>query len=149
LATDRFVALLAGIGGFAALLLVTAFVWRWQAPIFFAVAVCATEYAVYLGLRGPTVDRWSPLVGAALFLAAEAAARATERSQPASERALFLRSLLWLFAAVTGAAALGAGLLAAAGGATAGLGLEALGVAAAIGVLAIPVALIGRTRDSA
>jgi hypothetical protein len=147
LATSRLVALLVGIGGFAVLLFVAGLVWRRRAPVFLAVAISATEYGAFLGLGAPAVDRWSPLVAAALFLAAELAYRATERSQPAPERAVFLRSLLWLFASAAGAAAVGAGLLAAAAGATGGLGSEALGVAAAIAALATLVALVARTRD--
>jgi hypothetical protein len=112
-----------------------------------AVALCGTEYGVFLGLRG-TVDRWAPLVAAALFLGAELGFRATERSASAPAGAVVLRSALWLAAGVAGTAALGAVLLAAAGGAAAGLGLEALGVGAAVLALGLVVTLVARTRDS-
>jgi hypothetical protein len=148
LATERLVALVGGIGGLSLVLLSAAVALRAPGLLTWAVAVCGTEYAVFLGLRGGTVDRWAPLVAAALFLAAELGYRTTESSDPAAERSVVLRAMLWLGACVAGVAALGAVLLAAAGGAQAGLGLEALGVAAAVVALALVVVLVARTTDS-
>ena len=133
---------------FSVLLLAAAVAWRAPAAVAWAVALCGSEYGVFLALRGRSVDRWAPLVAAALFLAAELAFRATESARSAPERAIVLRGGLWLAAGVAGTAALGAVLLAAAGGTPAGVGLEALGVAAAVLTLAVLVGLVARTRDS-
>jgi hypothetical protein len=146
LASDRLVPLVAGIGALSALLLVAALVFRSPEVVAWAIAFCGAEYAVFLALRGGTVDRWAPLAAAALFLAAELGYGATEGSDSALEGVLVLRSVLWLVAAAAGAAALGAVLLTASGGASAGLGLEALGVAAAVGALAIVVSVVARAR---
>ena len=148
LAAGRLVALLAGVGGGALLLFFAGVALRRASAVFLAVAACAAEYGAFLGLQGTTVDRWAPLVAAALLLAAELGSRAAERSQPAPERAVVIRTLLWLLASTAAATALGAGLLAAAGAATGGLRLEAVGIAAAIVAVATPVALVARTRDS-
>jgi hypothetical protein len=146
LATDRLPALLAGIGGLSLLLLLAAVAWRASAPTAWAVALCGTEYGVFLGLEDGTVDRWAPLVAVALFLAAELGFRGAERSGPAPERAVVLRSALWLSAGVVGTAVLGALLLAAAGGAGGGVGLAAVGVAATVAVLALVVGVVARSR---
>ena len=113
-----------------------------------AIAFGGAGYAVFLGLRGGTVDRWAPLVAAALFLAAELGYRTTEGSDSALERAVLVRSTLWLVAGAVGAAGLGSVLLAASGGVRAGQGLEALGVAAAVGAVAIVVSVVARARRS-
>jgi hypothetical protein len=111
-----------------------------------AVAFCGAEYGVFLGLRGGTVDRWAPLVAAALFVAAELGFRAVEPRAPASEGLVLARTVLWLATAVAGTAALGALLLATAGGGGAGVGLEALGVAATVAALALVVLVVARAR---
>ena len=148
LASDRLVPLVAAIGGFSVLLLVAALAFRSPETVAWAIAFSGAEYAVFLALRGGTVDRWAPLVAAALFGAAELGYRATEGSHSALEGAVVLRSILWLVVAAGGAAALGSILLTASGGARAGLGFEALGVAAAVGALAIVVSVVARARRS-
>ena len=145
LATDRYVALVAGVGGLALLSLAAAVVARSQVLVAWAVAFGGAEYAVFLALRGDTVDAWAPIVGAALFFAAELGCRATERADAAPEISVVARSMAALFGCVVAVAALGAVLLALAGGAEGGLGLEALGVAAAVVALALLVALAART----
>jgi hypothetical protein len=148
IAADRLVALMAGLGGFSLVLLLAAVGLRSPGLVAWAVAVYGAEYAVFLGFHGATVDRSAPVVAAALLVATELGYRVTEPSDPAPERAVVVRSIGWLFAAMVGAAALGAMLLAAAGAAHAGLALEALGAAAAVLALGFLIALVARTRDS-
>jgi hypothetical protein len=119
---------------------------RAAAVVAWAVALGGAEYGVFLGLRGGTVDRWAPLVAAALFLAAELGFRAVEPPAPAPEGLVVVRAILWLATGVAGTAALGAVLLAAAGGTKAGVGLEALGVAATVAALALVVLVVARAR---
>jgi hypothetical protein len=119
---------------------------RAPAAVAWAVALCGAEYGVFLGLRGGTVDRWAPLVAAALFLAAELGFGAVGQRTPAPEGVLAVRSVLWLATGAGATAALGALLLAAAGGGGAGVGLEAVGVAATVAALAFVVLLVARAR---
>jgi hypothetical protein len=143
-ATDRLPALLAGMGAASLLLMGAGVAARAPGAVAWAVALCGAEYGVFLGLRGGTVDRWAPLVAAALFIAAELGFRAVERSAPAPEGLVLVRAVLWLATVVAGTAALGAVLLAAAGGGGAGVGLEALGVAATVAALALVVLVVAR-----
>jgi hypothetical protein len=143
LATDRLPAVIAAAGGLSLLFFIVALAVRSPGLVAWAVVLGGAEYAVFLGLR-TTVDRWAPLVAAAIFLAAELGYRVTESSDPALERDVVIRSSLWLAGGVLVATALGSVLLAAAGGVTAGLGLEALGVAATVAVLAFLVAAVAR-----
>jgi hypothetical protein len=134
---------IAAAGGLSFLFFVAALTLRSPGLVAWAVALCGAEYAVFLGFR-TTVDRWAPLVAAAVFLAAELGYRATESSDPAPERDVVLRSSLWLAGGVLATTALGSVLLAAAGGANAGLGFEALGVVATVAALALVVAVVAR-----
>jgi hypothetical protein len=144
LATDRLPAVIAGVGALSLLFFAAALALRSPGLVAWAIALCGAEYAVFLGFR-TTVDRWAPLVAAAVFFAAELAYRVTESSSdPAPERDVVVRSSLWLAGGVLAATALGSVLLAAAGGANAGLGFEALGVAATVAALAVVVAVVAR-----
>jgi hypothetical protein len=143
LAADRLVAVVAGVGG-AALVFFTAGVgFRIPGLAAWGVALCGAEYAVMLGFR-TTVDRWAPIVAAALFVAAELAFRAAESGDSTPDREVAVRSSLWLAGGALLATALGSILLAAAGGANAGLGFEALGVAATVAALAFLVGVVAR-----
>ena len=143
LATDRLPAVIAAAGGLSLVFLAAALALRSPALVAWAIGVGGAEYAVFLGFR-TTVDRWAPLVGAALFLAAELGFRASESADPAPEGDVVLRGAFWLMGGVLAAIAVGSILLAAAGGANAGLGFEALGVAATIAALAFLVAVVAR-----
>jgi hypothetical protein len=150
-ATDRLVAVIGAVGALALALFAAALVWRVPALAAWGIAGCGTEYGLFLGFRGGTIDRWAPLVAAALFLTAELGYRAVERPEPAPEREIAVRSALWLVAYVLGAAVVGSILLDVAGRGHTGLGLEAAGAAAAVAVLAIVVAVVfraARSRDS-
>jgi len=136
---------IAAAGGLSVVLFAAAVWLRSPGLAAWAVALCGAGYAVFLGFR-TTVDRWAPLVAAALFLAAELGYRASESSDSAPERDVVVRSSLLLAGGVLAAAALGSVLLAAAGGANAGLGLEALGVAAMVAALALIVGVVSRAR---
>ena len=146
LATDRLLAVVAAVGALSLLLFAAALAFHLAALVAWAVAFCGAEYAVFLGVRGDTVDPWAPLVAAALFVAAELGCRAAESARSAPEAAVVLRSSFWLFGGALGAAALGAVLLAAAGGARSGLALEALGVAATVAALAVVVGVVSRAE---
>jgi hypothetical protein len=143
LATDRLQAVIAAAGGLSLLFFVGGVALRSPALVAWAVGLGGAEYAVFLGFR-TTVDRWAPLVAAALFLAAELGCRASESADPAPEGEVVLRGVFWVVGGVLAATALGSILLAAAGGANAGLGFEALGVAATIAALAFLVGVVAR-----
>jgi hypothetical protein len=143
LATDRLPAVIAGVGGASLLFFVAALAFRSPGLVAWAIGLCGAEYAVFLGFR-TTVDRWAPLVGGSVLLAAELGFRATEPPDPVAEPDVVVRSLLWLAGSVLAAVALGSILLAAAGGANAGLGFEALGVVATIATLAFLVGVVAR-----
>jgi hypothetical protein len=149
LATERVAVVLAGIGCLALALLALALVTRWPPLVAWAVAACGADYGLYLGLREQVVDRWAPLVAAALFLAAELGFRLVEPREPVPQREVVVRTTFWLAAGILAAATLAAVLLAAAGGGRAGLTLEAVGAAAAVVVVTLVVAVASRaTRSS-
>jgi hypothetical protein len=144
LATSRLLVVLVSVGGVSLLAFAAALVFRSPALAAWGLAASGTEYGLFLGFRGGTVDRWAPLVAAALFLAAELGYRALEPPEPVPERTVVLRGVAWLLGGVLGTTAVGSVLLAAAGGGTAGLGLEALGAAAAVTALGLVVAVVWR-----
>jgi hypothetical protein len=144
LATTRLFVVVAAVGGVSLVAFSAALALRWPALAAWGLAACGTEYGLFLGFRGGTVDRWAPLVAAALFVAAELGYRVVEPPEPVPERAVVLRATGWLLAGVLGTAVAGSVLLAAAGGGSGGLGLEALGAAAAVTVLALVVGVVWR-----
>jgi hypothetical protein len=143
LATDRLAAVIAGVGAASLLFFLGALAFRSPGLVAWAVALCGAAYALFLGFRS-IVDRWAPLVAGAVLLAAELGFRASEGPEPVAEPDVVIRSVLWLVGSVLAAVALGAILLAAAGGANAGLGFEAFGVAATVAALALLVAVVAR-----
>jgi hypothetical protein len=147
-ATNRLGAVIAAVGGASVLFFAAALAWRLPALAAWGVAGCASEYGLFLGFRGGTLDRWAPLVGAALFLAAELGYRAMARNEPEPDRELAVRSVLWLVGYVLGAAIAGAILLDVAGRGHTGLGLEAAGAGAAVAVLAVVAAVVSRAVRS-
>jgi hypothetical protein len=143
LAADRIVAAVASLGGASLVFFVVGVALRVPGLTAWSVVLCGVEYALVLGFR-TTVDRWAPIVAAALFVAAELGFRCTEPVEPAPDRDVVLRSILWLAGGALVAVAVGSILLAAAGGANAGLGLEAVGVAATVAALAFLVGVVAR-----
>ncbi len=121
-----------------------------SAPAFVACGVLlfGAEYATFLRSRSE-VDRWAPLVAAALFLVVELGYRAVERDGGQPEGAVRRRDVATVLAAALASVGLGGLLLAAAGGADAGLGLEAVGAVSAVLVIGTVVGLVARSRDQA
>jgi hypothetical protein len=144
LARSRLLVVLASVGGVSLLAFAAALVFRSPALAAWGLAASGTEYGLFLGFRGGTVDRWAPLVAAAVFLAAELGYRALEPPEPVPERTVVLRGVAWLLGGVLGTTLVGSVLLAASGGGTAGLGLEALGASAAVTALGLVVAVVWR-----
>jgi hypothetical protein len=120
----------------------------WPSVVAAGIAVVGAAYAVELSLGPETVDRWAPLVAAALFVAAELGFWSIEPRAASPERAVLLRRLLFLVVAALSVGLLGSVLLYAASGASGGIGLESLGVAAAVVTLAIVALLARRSRES-
>jgi hypothetical protein len=147
-ATERLVALVAGlgIGGWA--LLVVALATRWASLIGWALALFGAEYAVFLRLRGGSVDSRAPFAAAALVLVAELSFAAVGPSFGRAERAVVMRSALALAAAAAGAAIVGGVVLVAAGSVGSGLAFEAVAVVAATVAVAVVLRIAARTRES-
>jgi hypothetical protein len=120
----------------------------WPSVVAAGIAVVGAAYAVELSLGPETVDRWAPLVAAALFVAAELGFWSIEPRAASPERAVLVRRWLFLVVAALSVGLLGSVLLYAASGASGGIGLESLGVAAAVVTLAIVALLARRSRES-
>ena len=144
LSAPRLVDVIAAVGGVSLVLLATALVFRSQAFAAWALACFGAEYGLFLGFRGGSVDRWAPLVAAVVIVAAELAFHAVEPPEPAPERRVVVRTILWLVGSGLAAAAVGTVLLSAAGGGGTGLGLEAVGAAAAVAAVGLLVAFAWR-----
>lgn len=140
--------LVVGIGAAGLALAAVGLVGSWPSVVAAAIAVVGATYAVELSLGPRTVDRWAPLLAAALFAAAELGFWSIEPAAARPERAVLVRRLLFLAAAALAVGLVGSVLLYAAAGATGGLGLESLGVAAAVMTLAIVAWLARRARES-
>jgi hypothetical protein len=147
-ATERLAAVVAGLGVGAWTLLVVALAMRWASLIGWALAIFGGEYALFLRLRGGSVDSRAPFVAAALVVVAELSFVAVGRSRGGAERAVVLRSALALLGAAAGAAIVGAVVLVAAGSVGSGLALEAVAVGAATLAVAIVLRIAARTRES-
>jgi hypothetical protein len=136
---------LAGLG----LLLAAGAAFRLPSLLVPALTVLLAEYAVALAGRGQRVDAAAPLVGAGLLLYAELASWATEaRPQVRDERPVLVARSAVVAASVTGALALAALVLLAAGlPAGGGLTRLAVGVAAATLTLVL-VATVARPTST-
>jgi hypothetical protein len=96
-----------------------------------ALAIFGGEYAVFLRLRGGTVDSRAPFVAAGLIVVAELAFHVVSGRTGRAYSGVVVRSLLLRIGAA-GAAAIVAGVvLVASGSVRSGLALEAVAVAAA------------------
>jgi hypothetical protein len=147
-ATPRLVALVAGLGIGGWTLLVVALATRWASLIGWALAIFGAEYAVFLRLRGGSVDSRAPFVAAALVLVAELSFAAVSRARGRAERTVVMRSALALAGAAAGAAIVGGVVLVAAGSVGSGLAFEAVAVVAATVAVAVVVRIAARTRES-
>ena len=137
----------AGVGGFAAILLLLALALRLPNLVAWAIASAGGTYAVSLLLTGGTIDGFAPLYAVGLLLVAELAYWSLELHVP-SEPGIVARragrlALLLLVSGGASALVLAVSELAAEGG----LELEALGVAALGGALALVAVLLRSVRD--
>ena len=121
---------------------------RWPSLLPWGIVGVGAGYTVFLALRGVTVDPRAPIVGAALFAAAELAFWSLEPRHGWSEPAVVVRQVLFVGLGALGTALVGALLLVAVAGTSGGVGYEALGVGAAVLTLAIVAVLTARSRDS-
>jgi hypothetical protein len=132
------------VGGGSLVLFAAGLVFRLPELAAWGLAFFGAEYGLFLGFRGGAVDRWAPLVAAVALIAAESGFRAIEPPEPAPERAVVVRAIVWLVAGALATAAVGTVLLAAAGGGRTSLGLEAVGAAAAVATVGLLVGLAWR-----
>ena len=127
-----------GLGGCAVMLV--ALVGRWPSLLPLGLAGVGAAYAISLGLRSGAVDAGAPAVAAALFVAAELAFWALERSPARADRQVLVRRIAGLAVGALGTALVGSLILGLTAGVSGGVGLEAVGVvAAALTVAAIAV----------
>lgn len=137
--------LVVGVGLFGWALFAVGF--RWPPLLGWGLAGFGAEYALYLRLRGGSVDSRAPAVAAALILVAELAYLAVRGGLEGADRALVGRLVGATAAAVAGAALLADLLLVASGSANGDLGFEAAGVFAAVLAVAL-VVRVAATRRS-
>jgi hypothetical protein len=138
--------LVAGLDAASLLVLVAGLVRRETVPVGACLAGLGAAWSVSAWTRGFDPPAATSLVAAALVVAAELAFAALEQTPVADEGELVARRAAGIFGRAVGALALTAVLLTAlALPARGGLALEAVGVAAAVGTLALLVAL---ARDS-
>jgi hypothetical protein len=139
---------LASLGVFVLTLGVLA---RSSGAVGFALAALGGTYAVLFAAEGARLDQVAPAYAAGLFLVAELAFWSIESRVPAwSDPELVIWRLARLALACTGAALLGAVVVAdaAAAGGDGGLLIETLGVAAAIGAIVLVTVLVHRSTES-
>ena len=131
------------IGCAGLLLTALALVGRWATLLPWGFVGVGAGYALFLSLRGGTVDARAPILAAAFFVAAELSFWSIERRSWRSEREVLVRRVALLFSAGLATAIVGGLLLLVASGRRGGIGYEAAGVAAAVLTLAV-ITLLGR-----
>jgi hypothetical protein len=143
-AGSRLPEVVAGVGVAGLLLVILALAGRWPSLLPLGLAGVGAAYAVYLSLRSGTIDARAPVVGAAVFAAAELAYWSIEPQEGRAERAVLVRRVALVGTGALGTAILGSVLLLAAGGGSGGLVLEGIGVVAAVLLLAVIAFLAAR-----
>jgi hypothetical protein len=141
---DRVVSVVAAVGIGAWAMLALALVGKWPTLVAWGMAGVGAEYALFLRLRGDSVDERAPLVAAGLIAAAELAYRAVDPEEGRIEPRLWLRAAIAVGGAAAAGAVIGGLLLVAAGSANAGLALEAAGILAAVAAVALVVRIAVR-----
>jgi hypothetical protein len=136
----------AGVGIAGWLLLVLGLA-RWPMLLGWGLAGFGAEYAVFLRLRGGSVDSRAPAVAAALLLVAELSYLSVTGGVAGADRVLKARMLGAAAAAVAGVALLADLVLVASGSANGSLPIEAGGVLAAVLSVAF-VVRVARPRGS-
>lgn len=133
---DKLVVLVALLGVVAVLGLLLALLARWTALVAWALAFCGAEYAVFLVVRGGSIDAYAPLYGAGLLFVAELAYWALEPETSGGESGLLGRRVSLVAATCLVAAGVGGLVLSVSELVVhGGLLLEAFGVAAAVAAL--------------
>jgi hypothetical protein len=145
-AGDRLGVVVAAVGVAGWLLLVLGLV-RWPPLLGWGVAGFGAEYAVFLRLRGGSVDSRAPAVAAVLLLVTELSYLSVSGGLAGADRALKVRMVGAVAAAVAGVALLADLLLVASGSANGSLPVEAGGVLAAVLSVAF-VVRVARPRAS-
>jgi hypothetical protein len=133
------------IGCLGLLVTTVGLVGRWPTVLTLGLAAVGACYAVFLSLRGGTVDPRAPLFAAIFFVAAELAFWSIERRLWRSESAVIIRRLALVLAAGLATSIAGGLLLLLASGRRAGSGYEAAGVVAAVLMLAVIAVLVRRS----
>lgn len=146
LAGDRLVALVTSIGCAGLLLTALALAGRWATLLPWGFVGVGAGYALFLSLRGGTVDARAPILAATFFVAAELSFWSIEGRSWRSEREVLVRRVALLFSAGLATAIVGGLLLLVASGRRGGIGYEAAGVAGAVLTLAL-ITWLGRTED--
>lgn len=136
------------MGAFGVLLAAVAVVARQPSVFPVALAAVGASYGTFLGLQGGALDRWAPLVAAALFVAAELGFWALEPTGARGGAVVVARRVLGLGAAALLAALVAVLVFALTSGVTGGVALEAAGVGAAVLTLATIALLATRSRQS-
>lgn len=141
--------LVAPVGIVGTAVLAAALIRRWHGVLPWAIALLGGQYAISLLLRDGGIDPLAPFYAAVLFVVAELAFWALEASPALGGRGVVLGRLARLPLLAAGAAAAGAGVLAASeGGAGGGLALQLLGLFAAVATLGLVTGLAWRARAS-
>jgi hypothetical protein len=117
---------------------------RWPALLGWGLAGFGAEYALFLRLRGGSVDSRAPAVAAALLLVAELGFLSVRGGLPGADRALVARVVGSTAAAVAGTALLADLLLVVSGSANGNVSVEAAGVFAAVLAVALVVRVAAR-----
>ena len=145
---DRLGLLLLALGLAGWLLVAAAVATRSPAPLPTGLALLGVEYAASLLLSSGGVDPFAPVVGAALFAAAELAYWSLEAGVVPDERARVVRHLTTVAISALVAGSVGGVVVTAADFAVnGGVALEALGVAAAVASVGFVAALAWRRRE--
>jgi hypothetical protein len=147
-AGDRLPQVVAGVGAAGLAVTAVALVSRWPSLLPWGIVGVGAGYTVFLGLRAGSVDPRAPIVGAALFGAAELCFWSVEPHEGSSEPRVLLRRVVFISAGALGTVLLGAFLLVLVAGREAGVGWLAIGVAAAVLSLAVVAVLTARSRET-
>jgi hypothetical protein len=147
-AGDRLRDVVAGVGALGFLLAVAALAARRPSVFPAALAAVGGAYGTFVALEPEELDRWSPLVAATLFVAAELGYRALERDTARGSASVAARQAVALSGAALATALVAASVLGLTSGVTGGIVLEAAGVGAAVLMLAAIAWLTARSRRS-
>jgi hypothetical protein len=144
----RLAIVVVGIGIASWAVLLFAIVGGWGFACAWALFGFGAEYALFLRLRGASVDTRAMFIAGALVLVAELAFKAILPTQALPDSAVAFRSLSTLVGSVLATTVVAGVVLVAAGSVRSGLFFEALGVAGAALTLAAVVRIAARTRSS-